>query len=114
MSYLPYLGAVWLLVVGLYGVATSRNFVHLAQCLAVAQSSSYLLLLAIGYREGGVAPIFVGIAADTRTVDPIVQALTLTDVVVSVTISALLLAIAVQTFKRHGSLDPTECREMQG
>lgn len=114
MSYLPYLAAVWLLAAGLYGVATSRNFVHLAQCLAVAQSSSYLLLLAIGYRDRAVAPIFADIPPGTRAVDPIVQALTLTDVVVSVTVSALLLAIAVQIFKRHGSLDPAECRELRG
>lgn len=53
MSHLPYLAAVCLLGVGLYGVATSRNLVHLTQCLAVAQSSSYLLLLAVGYRTGG-------------------------------------------------------------
>lgn len=112
--FLPYLAAVWLLAVGLYGVATSRNFVHLTQCLAVAQSSSYLLLLGIGYREGGTAPIFADAPVGTPAVDPIVQALTLTDVVVSVTVSALLLAIAVQIVKRHGSLDPTEIREMRG
>ncbi|HET7387680.1 MAG TPA: cation:proton antiporter subunit C [Nocardioidaceae bacterium] len=114
MSYLPYVVAVWLLVVGLYGVVTSRNLVHLTQCLAVAQSSSYLLLLAIGFRTGGIAPVFSGVSTGRKAVDPIVQALTLTDVVVSVTISGLLLAISVQVFKRHHSLDPAAGREMQG
>lgn len=114
MSYLPYAASVWLFVAGMYGVATSRNLVHLVQCLAVAQSSSYLLLLAVGYRSGGTAPIFAGIPQHRRAVDPIVQALTLTDVVVSVTVSALLLAIAVQVFKRQGSLDPADNARLRG
>lgn len=114
MSYLPYVCAVWLFVIGIYGVATSRNLVHLVQCLSIAQSSSYLLLLTIGFRHGGTAPIFSGIPHSARAVDPIVQALTLTDIVVSITVSALLLAIAMQFYKRTGSLDPAATRELRG
>jgi multicomponent Na+:H+ antiporter subunit C len=50
----------------------------------------------------------------TRTVDPVVQALTLTDVVVAVAVSALLLALALQAQKRHGTLDPDELAEVRG
>lgn len=114
MSYLPYVVAVWLLLVGLYGVVTSRHLIHLIQCLAIAQSSSYVLLLAVGYRRAGTAPIFLGIPRSRRTVDPIVQALTLTDVVVSVTVTALLLAIALQIHRRSGSLDPDCTRQLRG
>ena len=38
MSYLPYAVAAWLFLVGLYGIITSRNMVHLVICLAVLQS----------------------------------------------------------------------------
>jgi multicomponent Na+:H+ antiporter subunit C len=41
----------------------------------------------------------------------VVQALSLTDVVVGATVSALLLAIAVQVHKRTGTLDPDDLRE---
>jgi multicomponent Na+:H+ antiporter subunit C len=47
-------------------------------------------------------------------VDPVVQALTLTDVVVGVTVTALLLALAVQEHKRFGTLDPEELRAIRG
>ena len=114
MSHVPYLLAAWLFLVGLYGVVTSRHFVHLVLCLAVTQSATYVLLLAIGYVKGGTAPIVNGIALGTKAVDPVVQALTLTDVVVSVTSMALLLAIAVEVHKRTGTLDPDELREMHG
>jgi multicomponent Na+:H+ antiporter subunit C len=72
------------------------------------QSSTYVLLLAVGYRTGGAAPIFLDIPVGTKAVDPVVQALTLTDVVVGATVTALLLAIAVQAHKRFGTLDPDE------
>jgi multicomponent Na+:H+ antiporter subunit C len=108
MSFLPYAVAVWVLLVGLYGIVTSRHLVHLIISLSVAQSSTYLLLLAIGYRTGGAAPIFIDIPVGTKAVDPVVKALTLTDIVVGATVTALLLAIAVQAEKRFGTLDPDE------
>jgi multicomponent Na+:H+ antiporter subunit C len=108
MSFLPYAVAVWVLLVGLYGIVTSRHLVHLIISLSVAQSSTYLVLLAIGYRTGGAAPIFIDIPVSTKAVDPVVKALTLTDIVVGATVTALLLAIAVQAEKRFGTLDPDE------
>jgi multicomponent Na+:H+ antiporter subunit C len=114
VSLLPYLLAVWLFLVGLYGVVTSRNLIHLVVCLSVAQSSTYVLLLAIGYRKGATAPIFADIPKGTKAVDPVVQALTLTDIVVSVTVSALLLALAIQAHKRAGTADPERLRPMRG
>ena len=68
MSYLPFALAGWLFLVGLYGVATSRNLIHLVVCLAVVQSSTYVLLLAIGYVKGGGPPIFKGVKLGTTAV----------------------------------------------
>jgi multicomponent Na+:H+ antiporter subunit C len=108
VSFAPYAVAVWILLVGLYGVITSRNLIHLIICLGVAQSSTYVLLLAVGYRTNGAAPVFIDIPRDTPAVDPVVQALTLTDVVVGGAVTALLLAIAIQMEKRLDTLDPDE------
>ena len=114
MSVAPYLVAVWLLLVGLYGVITSRHLVHLVLCLGVMQSSTYVLLLAIGWRAGGQAPIFVDISASTPVVDPVVQALTLTDVVVEATVSAVLFALALQAHRRFGTADPDRIGTLRG
>jgi multicomponent Na+:H+ antiporter subunit C len=110
VSFLPYLVAAWIVVVGLYGVVTSRNLIHLVISLSVVQSASYLVLLSIGYKEDAAAPVFIDIPVGTPAVDPVVQALTLTDVVVGTTVTALLLAIVVQAHKRYGTLDPEELR----
>jgi multicomponent Na+:H+ antiporter subunit C len=114
VSFLPYAVAAWVCIVGLYGIVTSRNLIHLALCLTVMQSSTYLLLLAIGYVKGGGPPIYKGVKLGTRSVDPVVQALTLTDIVVSVTVIALILALALDVHSRAGTVDPDELREMSG
>jgi multicomponent Na+:H+ antiporter subunit C len=114
MGFLPYAVAVWLFMVGLWGVVTSRNLIHLVICLSVIQASTYVVLLAIGYRSGAAAPIFADIPSGAITVDPIVQALTLTDVVVEATVVALLLALAVQAERRFGTLDPNEFGALRG
>lgn len=114
MSILPFVVAAWLFVIGLYGIVTSSHLVHLIMCLAVVQSSTYVLLLGIGYRDGGVAPIYKDIPPGTSSVDPVVQALTLTDVVVEATVVALLLALAIQIHKRFGTVDPDELGALRG
>lgn len=114
MNYLPYAVAAWLFLIGLYGVISSRNLIHTVICIGVIQSSSYVLLLAIGYRAGAAAPIFFDVPFSTPAVDPVVQALMLTDVVVEVTVVALLLTIAIQVHKRHGTLDPDRLQELRG
>lgn len=114
ISYLPYFIAAWLFAVGLYGTVTSRNLVHLVICVVVMQSSTYVLLLAIGYRVGATAPVFSDVPVGTPAVDPVVQALMLTDIVVEATVTALLLALVVQTNKRTGTLDPDKLKELRG
>jgi multicomponent Na+:H+ antiporter subunit C len=114
MTVYPYLVAGWVMAVGLFGIARSRNLIHLIICLSVVQSSTYVLLLSIGFRTGATAPIFIDIASYRPAVDPVVQSLTLTDVVVEATVVALLLALAVDAHKRFGTLDPQALRPMKG
>jgi multicomponent Na+:H+ antiporter subunit C len=109
----PWVVAAWLLAIGLYGIVTSRNYVHLVGCLSVVQASTYVLLLAVGYRRGAGPPIFYTHPPGTPAVDPVVQALVLTDIVIGATVTALLLALALQVHKRRGTLDPDELRPLR-
>jgi multicomponent Na+:H+ antiporter subunit C len=114
MHIFPFIVAAWILAVGLYGIVTSRHLVHQIICLIVVQSSTYVLLLGVGYVTGAAAPYFFDIPAHTRTVDPVVQALALTDVVVEAAVTALLLSFAIQAHKRFGTLDPHELAQLKG
>ena len=114
MSFLPFAVAAWLFVIGLWGVVSSQNLVRTVLCLIVTQSATYVLLLGIGYRAAGKAPIVADIPVVNTLVDPTVQVLVLTDIVIEATVAALLLALVVQAHKRFGSVDPAELRIMRG
>jgi multicomponent Na+:H+ antiporter subunit C len=115
VTVLAYGVAGWLLLIGVYGIVRSRDVIHAVVCLSVAQSGSYVLLVGVGYQRGGSPPVFgSSVPPTTPVVDPVVQALTLTDVVVSATVTALLLALAVQIARRHGTTDPDQLTALKG
>ncbi|HEY1766587.1 MAG TPA: cation:proton antiporter subunit C [Terracidiphilus sp.] len=110
----PYLVAGWIFLCGLYGIASSKHLVHMVISLAVLQTSTYVLLLNIGFRKNGIAPIFADLSPGIITVDAVVQALMLTDVVVEATVVALLLAMVVKVHEKAGTLSPDDLRLMRG
>lgn len=115
MSYYAYFvaGAVFLL--GVIGIARSRDLIHAVVCLSVAQSGTYVFLIAVGFQSGGLAPIFgSGVTRHTPVVDPVVQALTLTDIVVSAAVTSMLLALVVQIAKRRRTTAPDELSGLEG
>ncbi len=114
VAHIPYFVAAWIFFWGLYGIVTSKNLVHQVISLAVLQTSTYVLLLAVGYKIGATAPVFADIPVGTVVVDPLVQALMLTDVVVEATVMALLLSMVVKANELAGTVDPEELRIMQG
>ncbi|HZT92161.1 MAG TPA: NADH-quinone oxidoreductase subunit K [Gaiellaceae bacterium] len=114
MSILPYLLCAFVFGCGLFGIVTSRNVIHMVVCVSVCQSATYILLLAIGYKNHGTAPVYADIPSSRVVTDPIVQSLTLTDIVVAVAVSAVLLAFALKAYEHHGSLDPAEMTGLKG
>ena len=110
---LPWAVAAWLLGIGLYGIVTSRNFVHLIGCLSVVQAATYVLLLAVSFRADAIAPIFYthppGPPAGAPVVPPHLQ----TPHLDGATVTALLLALALQLHKRRGTLDPEELKPLR-
>lgn len=118
MSGYVYGMAGWLVLIGSFGIVRSRNLIHAVVCLSVAQAGTYLLLLAVGYQRGAAPPIFVDAPAtpaqQAAVVDPVVQAMTLTDIVIQATVTALLLALAIQVHKRHHTLDPDQLSALRG
>jgi multicomponent Na+:H+ antiporter subunit C len=111
----PYVVATWLLLVGLYGVVTSRHLVHLVLSLSVAHSAVWVLLLAVGLEAGASPPIWDRtLAGEPPLADPVTQALSVTDIVVGAAVTSLLLAFTVQIRKRAGTVDPDELRGLRG
>lgn len=115
MSYYGYFVAGAIMLTGAVGIARSRNLVQAVVCLSISQAGTYVLLLSIGYQRHASAPVFGStIKPNTKVVDPVVQALCLTDIVVSATVTALLLALSLQIAKQHGTTDPDELSALRG
>lgn len=114
VQLVAYLVAAWLLLVGLHGIVRSRHLVHLVVCLTVVQSSTYVLLIAAGFRPDAIPPVFPDAPLGAAAVDPTVQSLAVTDAVVSATVTALLLALVLQAHKRTGRTDPASLRQLRG
>lgn len=115
MSIYGYVVAGWLVLAGAYGIARSRNLIHAAVSLSIAQAGTYVLLLTVGYQRSAQAPVFGStVKPSLHVVDPVVQAMCLTDIVVSATVTALLLALSVQIAKQHQTVDPDELLALRG
>ena len=107
-----------LILVGLYGIVASRQTLKIVLGILILQHGVHLLLLLIGYRDGGSPPIMdagetvAGFAA--AAVDPLPQALVLTSIVISLGVLALLVAICIRLYERYGTFDITEMRRLKG
>ena len=67
-----------------------------------------------GYKTGGTAPVFADTPVGTAVVDPLVQALMLTDIVVEATAMALLLSMVVKANELAGTVDPEDLKILTG
>ena len=83
--------------------------------MSILDSGINLLLITIGYRTGGTAPIF---SADLQKgdffVDPIPQALTLTSIVIGACVTALALSIVIKIKKHYNSIESDDVRRIRG
>jgi multicomponent Na+:H+ antiporter subunit C len=114
IDVLPYLVAGWLALIGLYGVVTSRHLLHLVLSLSVTHSAAWIVLVALGAADGTAPPIVDAAVGDAALADPVLQGLSVTDIVVGAAVTSLLLAFVVQIRKRCGTVDPAELRDLRG
>ncbi len=107
-----------LILIGLYGAVSGRQTLKIVIGLVIMQHGVHLLLLLIGYRNGGTPPIMD--AGETATsfagvaVDPLPQALVLTSIVIGLGVLALMVALCVRLHERYGTFDVGEIRRLKG
>ena len=97
-----------LFMIGFYGIIAKNNLIKKVIGLAIVNSSVVLFFVAIGYREGGQAPIMSSEVVDSTSlvfVNPVPQALMLTAIVVSISLTALALALVVKIYAKYKTLD---------
>ena len=98
--------AIILFSIGFCMLLFSRNLLKKVIGLDIMDSGVFLLLADRGYIAGRKVPIITdGVTDMSRYITPIPAGLVLTGIVVSVSVSAVLLALTVQIYKTYHTLD---------
>lgn len=104
----------FLLLIGIYCIATKKNLIKIIVGLAIVEYAVNLFLVVLGYKKAGHAPIINAAAPDWLYVDPLPQALVLTSIVIGLAVLTLTVAIALRIYERYGTFDITEIRRLKG
>jgi multisubunit Na+/H+ antiporter MnhC subunit len=108
-----YITSFLLILIGLYGVLTQRNLIRIVIALNVADSGINLLLVTLGYVDGGRVPIFTPGVQGAHMVDPVPQALVLTSIVIGFGVTALMLTLVMRIFAQRGTIDASRLRGLK-
>jgi len=114
-----YILCMVLMLVGLFGALTEKNIIKIIVSVAIIEYAVNTFLVLVGYRTGGFAPIVPGVEISDAdfaagAVDPLPQAMVLTAIVIGLGVLALLVALALRLYHRHGTYDITEIRKLRG
>ena len=105
--------AILLFAIGFSILLFNKNLIKKIMGLNIMDSGMYLLLASIGYIDGLKAPIGgPGEISDASLfVNPIPAGLVLTGIVVSVSVTAIMLALTIRLYARYHTLNLDEIFE---
>lgn len=103
---------------GLYGIIAKKNIIKIIVGVNIVGYTTSLLLVLLGYKWGGIAPILTEdmsfIHFVEKAVDPLPQALVLTSIVIDLAFVAFLAALAIRLFEKYGTFDIDKIRRLKG
>ncbi len=95
--------------IGFTTLLLNRNIIKKIIGFNFMDCGIYLFLASKGFIEGGKAPIIVnGIQDSSYYINPVPSGLVLTGIVVSVSVTAFLLALTIRIYYKYHSLDIEE------
>ena len=98
--------AIILFGIGLTMLLFHRNLIKKLIGMNIMDTGVFLFLASMGYIEGRRAPIIVeGIQNVEAYINPVPAGLVLTGIVVSVSVTAVMLSLAIRLYKRYHTLD---------
>lgn len=101
--------AIILFGIGFTTLLFNRNIIKKIIGFNIMDSSVFFFLASMGYIDNRVAPIIVdGNTAAELYINPIPSGLVLTGIVVSVSVTAMMLALSIRLYQRYHSLNMDE------
>ena len=96
--------SVVLFSIGFMTLLLHPNLIKKIIGLNIMDTAVYLFLAASGYIDGGLAPVLAP-GEDVVYINPLPSSLVLTGIVVSMSVTALLLALTLRLYRKYNALD---------
>ena len=94
------------IIIGLFAAIFIDNLIKKIIGIAFIEEGANLFLICLGYKAGGVVPIFLpGMNADWFAAN---AAYPLTSIVIGASTLAVMLALAMVLYRKHGTLSVSE------
>ncbi len=99
-------GAIVLFGIGFTMLLFHKNLIKKLIGMNIMDTGVFLFLASMGYISGRKAPIIANGVTDMEAyINPVPAGLVLTGIVVSVSVTAVMLALSVRLYKRYHTLD---------
>jgi multicomponent Na+:H+ antiporter subunit C len=100
--------------VGLYCVARKRNIIKIIIGIGIMEYAVNLFFVLLGYKKGGRSPILASDQVIRNMVDPLPQAFVLTSIVLGLSLTLMLVAVAIRIYEKYGTFDITKINRLKG
>jgi energy-converting hydrogenase B subunit E len=108
IQLLSFFAAAALVIIGIAGMLFLDNLIKKIIAFTLLSDGVNLLLVAVGYVEGGIVSILLpGMAASefaSRAILVFPVGIVLTNIVIGVSTTAILVALAIMLYRRYGTL----------
>ena len=115
---IPFILGTLIILLGIYAIAAKKNLVKIVIGLIIMECGVNLMLILVGYKSGGMAPIITPaiVASDTVPVfvDPLPQALIVTSIVIGLGTTAMAISICLRLYEKYGTFDILQIRRLRG
>ncbi len=108
LQLVSYIAAALLIIIGIAGLLFLDNLIKKVIAFTLLSDGVNLMLVSTGYVEGGIVPILIPgmsaaeFAARAALVFPI--GIVLTNIVIGVSTTAVLVALIIMLYRRYGTL----------
>ena len=113
IANLPFIAIALLIGIAFAIILLKKNMIKMVMGIGIMESAVNLFLITIGYREEGIAPIFTSAPEGSVMVLPTVQALTLTNIVIGVAATALMISMIMIIYKKYGTINTDKMRRLK-
>ncbi len=108
-----YFASIIIFSIGAHIMLTHSNMIKKIMGMNIMETAVFLLVVSIGYVEGGSAPIVPAGGESVTFVNPLPSALILTGIVVGVSLTAFALSLVIELYKYYGTTDSDEIMEIR-